>query len=235
MSNLPPATIPQRALSGIAPAGIRAKASQVLTNVVPANSTLILRASGLQFYMLTSSAALDIRPMAAGSVGFFDTVVTGTGKNFEPINAFEQLEVKNNYAFPVVFSLFIGWDDWIDKRLIIAGNLNPAVIYPTYPTPNAATVVNIPDLSGTTFTDINGGKWYAINRVAIQIFNPDAGVTLLVQRAGSVVANGPAVGIVYPTTSLRIDASGNYCLNVGGGNVNAVVSEIYNSVINPIP
>jgi len=78
-------------------------------------------------------------------------------------------------------------------------------------------------------------KWYAVNRVAILIFNPDAGVTLLLQKAGSVVANGPAIGIIYPTTSLRVDASGNYCLQLGGANINAVVSEIYNAVVNPLP
>jgi hypothetical protein len=225
--------LPERAVTGIAPHGIRAKGSQVITNVVAANSTLPLRASGTQFYMLTSSAALNIRPMAAGAVGFFDTIVTGTGKNFGGVNAFEQLEVQNTNAFAVIFSLFIGWDDWIDKRLIVASNTNPQVTYPTYPTPNAAAVVNINDLSGQTFLDINGGKWYAVNRVAIQIFNPDAGVTLLLQKAGSVVGNGPAIGIIYPQTSLRIDTSGNYCLQLGGANINAIVSEIYNAVVNP--
>jgi hypothetical protein len=228
-------TIPQRALTGIAPNGTRAKGSQIITNVVAANGTLPLRVSGSQFYMLASSAAVDIRPMAAGSVGFFDTIVTGTGKNFNDINAFEQLEVKNNNNFAVVFSLFVGWDDYIDKRLIVASNTNPQVAYPTYPTPNAAAIVDITDLSGQAFTDINGGKWYAINRVAILIFNPDTGVTLLVQKATSIVGNGPAVGIVYPQTSLRLDFSGNYRLNLGGANINAVVTEIYNSVVNPIP
>lgn len=233
---LPPPvqTIPQRALTGIAPGGIRAKGSQVITNVVAANGTLPLRVSGSQFYMLTASAAVDIRPMAAGSVGFFDTIVTGTGKNFGNVNAFEQLEVKNNNAFAVIFSLFIGWDDYIDKRLIVASNTNPQVIFPTYQVPSSAAVVNINDLSGQAFVDINGGKWYAVNRVAIQIFNPDTGVTLLLQKAGSVVGNGPAIGIIYPQTSLRIDASGNYCLQLGGANINAIVSEIYNAVVNPI-
>ena len=183
--------------------------------------------------MLSCSAEVNIRPMAAGSVGFFDAHVTGTGKEFGDVNAFEQLEIQNNNAFAVVFSLFVGWDGYIDKRLIVAGNVNPAVIYPTYQTPNSAAVVNINDLSGQSFTDINGNKWYAVNRVAIQIFNPDPGVTLLLQKAGSIVANGPAVGIIYPQTSLRVDAGGNYCLQLGGANINAVVSEIYNSVVNP--
>lgn len=226
--------VPARALTGIAPGGIRAKGSQVITNVVVAGGTLPLRVTGSQYYMITCSAAVNIRPMAAGSVGFFDTHVTGTGKEFGDVNAFEQLEIFNPNAFAVVFSLFVGWDGFIDKRLIVAGNTNPAVIYPTYPTPNAGPLVNINDLAGQSFVDINGGKWYAINRVAIQIFNPDAGVTLLLQKAGSVVGNGPAVGIIYPQTSLSIPASGNYCLQLGGANINAIVSEVYNSVVNPV-
>lgn len=234
---LPPAiqSVPQRALTGIAPGGIRAKGSQIITNVVAGNGTLPLRVSGSQFYMLTCSAPVNIRPMAAGSVGFFDSIATGTGKNFGEINAFEQLEIQNTNSFAVVFSLFIGWDDFIDKRLIVASNQNPQVLFPTYPTPNSATNVNITDLSGQAFVDINGGKWYAINRVAILAFNPDTGVTYNIQKFGSVVAGGPAVGVVYPQTSLRLDISGNYCVNVGGGNINAVISEIYNSVVNPIP
>lgn len=225
----------QLAVTGIAPRGIRAKASQVITNVVAANSTLPLKVSGSSYYVLTTSAAINIRPSAAGSVGIFDSHSTGTGKKVGDVNAFDMLEIQNNLAFPVVFSIFVGWDDYIDKRLIVATDINPQVIYPTYPTPNAAAVVNINDLSGQTFTDINGNKWYALNRVAILVFNPDTGVTLLLQKAGSVVGNGPAVGIIYPQTSLRIDASGNYCLQLGGANINAVVSEIYNAVKNPIP
>lgn len=226
--------VPTRALTGIAPGGTRAKASQIITNVVVAGGTLPLRVTGSQYYMLTCSAPVNIRPMAAGSVGFFDSHSTGTGKEFGDVNAFEQLEIFNPNSFTVVFSLFIGWDGFIDKRLIVAGNVNPAVLFPTYQTPNTAPVVNINDLAGQSFVDINNGKWYAINRVAIQIFNPDPGVTLLLQKAGAVAANGPAVGIIYPQTSLSIPASGNYCLQLGGANINAIVSEVYNSVVNPV-
>lgn len=233
---LPPpvSTAANMAITGIAPHGIRAKGSQILTNVVAANSTLPLRVTGSQYYVLVASAAINIRPLSAGSVGNFDSHTPGTGKEFGDTNEFEQIEIQNTNAFPVVFTIFVGWDGFIDKRLILATQQTPQVVYPTYPTPNAAAVVNITDKSGQTFQDINLGKWYALYRVAILIFNPDAGVTLLVQKAGSVVSNGPAIGIVYPTTSLRLDVQGNYCLNVGGGNINAVVSEIYAAVVNPV-
>lgn len=225
----------QLAVTGIAPRGIRAKASQIITNVVGANTTLPLPVTGSSYYVLTASAKVDIRPMSAGSVGIFDTHVTGTGKRVGDVNAFEMLEVKNNNAFPVVFSIFVGWDDYIDKRLIVATDTNPQVAFNTYDTPNSAAIVNITDKSGQTFTDINGGKWYAINRVAILVFNTDGGVSLLVQKANSVVGNGPAVANVPPLTAVRLDFSGNYRINLGGANINAIVTEIYNAVANPIP
>lgn len=221
------------AVSGIAPRGTRGKASQVITSVVPALGTLPLRVSGSAYYVIQTSAALLIRPSAAGSVGFFDSHTTGTGKDLGDLNAFDMLEVQNTTALAIVFQIFVGWDGYIDKRLILANQNTPQVVYPTCKTASSAAVVNINDLSGSQFTDVNGNKWYALYRVAILIFNPDTGVTLLVQKAGSITASDFAIGVVYPQTSLRLDVAGNYCLNLGGANINAIVSEIYASLPSP--
>lgn len=221
------------AVTGIAPRGTRGKASQVITGVVPALGTLPMRVSGSAYYMIQTSAALQLRPSGGGQVGFFDAHTTGTGKELGDLNAFDMVEVQNLNNFAVVFQLFVGWDGFIDKRLILANQNTPQVVFPTYKTASSATVVNINDLSGTQFTDVNGGKWYALYRVAILIFNPDTGVTLLVQKAGSIIAADFAVGVVYPQTSLRLDIAGNYCLNLGGATINAIVSEIYASLPSP--
>ena len=223
-------TLAQLAQSGIAPNGIRGKGSQIINNIIAANGSLPLKVSGTQYYVLLATASIEIRPSGPGVVGYFDAHTAGTGKNLSQLNAFDMLEIKNTNAFPVVFSICVGWDDFIDKRLILATQQTPQVIYNTYDTPNSATSVDIDDLSGQAFTDINGNEWYALYRVAILAFNPDAGVTYFIQVSGSVVANGPAVGIVYPLTSLRLDASGDYTVNVGGGNVNAIISEIYAAI-----
>lgn len=221
------------ARTGIAPRGKRAKASQVITNVVAANSTLPLMVSGSEYYVIVASAPIQLRPSAAGSVGFFDSHTPGTGKVLGELNAFDMLEVKNENAFAVIFQIFVGWDEYIDKRLILANQSTPQVAYPTYTTPSSAALVDITDRAGQAFTDINGGRWYALNRVAIIISNTDSGVTLLVQRAATVVANGPAIAAVQPLTSIRLDVSGNYRLHLGGAMINAIVSEIYAALPNP--
>lgn len=203
--------------------GSRAKSSVQINNLIPAGGTLPLPVSGVNFYLLLASAAVKIRP----SGGNFDEYTTGTGLNLDPANAFELLEIRNDNSFAVAFSIFVGWDSYDDRRLILAQQQTPQVAYPTYPVASAAAVITINDLSGTLITDINLRQWYAIYRVAMLFFNPDTGVTFNVQKSGSIVPGGPAVGVVYPLTSLRLDFSGNYIVNLGGANINAIVSEIY--------
>lgn len=203
-----------------------AKSSQIFNNVVAAGGTFPISLSGTQYYLLIATLPILVRP----SGGSFDTHVAGTGKQFLEQNSFDKVEIFNPNAVAVVFSIFIGWDDYIDKRLILANQQTPQVVYPTYPTPNAATSLAIPDISGSQFADINATLWIALYRVAMLFFNPDTGVTYLVQKTGAATASGPAIAAVYPQTSLRIDAEGDYALHVGGGNINAIVSEIYAAI-----
>lgn len=212
--------------SGASLGTVKSRTSITINNIVPANSTLQVPATGTQFYVVIQSAPISVRP----SGGVFNQYEQGTGLQLEEINAFQLLEVKNDNAFPVVFSLFVGFDQYIDNRLILTNTGQQLVAFPTYPVASVAAGVAINDLAGTKFADINGGQWYALSREAIYIFNPDAGVTLLLQESGSIVAGGPAVGIIYPLTSLRYAAQGDYSLSVGGGNINAIVSELYNAI-----
>jgi hypothetical protein len=202
-----------------------------LRNIVPAATatvpgTLNLPAFGTQFYFRVLTGTLHVKTKSMT----FSPYEQGEGQNFDFDNAFDLLEFRNDNAYPVVFEVCISFAGFIDNKLILSQGTNFAVAYPTYPTPSSAAVVDINDLSGTKITDINGDQWYAINREAILVFNNDTGVTLLLQLKGSVTANNLAVGIIYPVTSIRFDFSGDYCLNVGGGNINAIVSEIYNCI-----
>lgn len=202
------------------------KSSQRIANVIPAGQTVPLPVAGNFFYVTAATAAFDIKP----SGGVFQSFSVGTGLNLLPQNSFNQIQVRNTTGNSIAFEMFVGFDGFIDNRVIISDAGGKQVAYPTYPTANAATSVAINDLSGGSFTDINGNKWYALSRVTIIISNVDAGVTLLLQKSGSVVSGGPAIAAIYPVTALRYDASGNYALNTGGGNINAIVSEIYNAV-----
>lgn len=194
--------------------------------VVPANSVAPVPCAGTTFYVTVSTGPVDIRPIG----GVFNTYTNGKGLKLKLENAFPSLEVRNTTSNPLVVQLFVGFDEFIDNALILANTGQALVANPTNPTASVATNINIPDLSGGAFTDINGVEWYALQREAIYVFNPDAGVTLLLQRFGSVVANGPAVAVIYPVTSLRYPASGDYCINVGGGAINAIVSELYQAI-----
>lgn len=205
---------------------VLSRSSITINNIVPAGGVLPVPCAGTQFYVIVQTGALLIRP----SGGVFNAYTQGTGLQLEEINAFSLLEIKNENAFPVVFSLFIGFDQYIDNRLILANTGELLVARPTYPVASTAAAVNINDISGAAFQDINGNSFYALSREAIYIFNPDPGVTLLLQLSGSAVANGRAVAVIYPLTSLRYAAAGNYSLSVGGGNINAIVSELYNAL-----
>lgn len=193
---------------------------------IPANSTVPFAAQGTQFYVLVTSAPVNIRP----SKGSFNAYNVGQGLQLDEENAFSSIEVQNTTANPIAVSIFVGFDSFIDNTLVLNNASNPAVAFPTYPTPNAAATINITDKAGTAFTDINGGKWIAVNRVAILVFNTDSGATYFIQKSGSAVSNGPAIGAVFPLTAIRLDVTGNYTMATGGGNINVIVSEIYNAI-----
>lgn len=195
-------------------------------NVVAAGGSLTVPIAGTQFYVVFASAPLTIKPYGNGFGS--DVVYTqGTGQQFSDAQAFSLLAISNPSAGPVVFQLFIGFNQFIDRRLIIENSLQQQVTNPTQPTASTATAIAIPDLSGQTLTDINGIIWYAVQRVCIFVFNVSTGTTLLLQKAGAASSSGPAIAAIYPQTSVRIDTSGNYSMSVGGGVIPAIVSELY--------
>lgn len=208
---------------GQAPKSPQGRGSLKLRNVVPAGGSVPFPIAGSFFYVTAASGSIEVRP----SGGDFTPYDVGTGLTFALENSFAQIEVRNPSAVnAVAFEIVYGFDTFIDNRVIIASNITQQVAYPTAPAVGAVNI-NIPDISGAPFTDINGNSWYAIAREGIYIGNTDAAATYLLQKFGSVVANGPAVAPIYPLTTLRYASAGNFCLNVGGGAINAIVSEIY--------
>lgn len=182
-------------------------------------------ASGNQFYVLATSAPVSIKGIRAANIGTQNQFSTGQGQKVA--NGFETLEVNNYTLFPVVCLIWVGFDDFINDQLILNTTTIQNIAYPTYSAASSAAFIDIPDLSGTTFFDINGKKWAAVNRVCILVFNDDSGVTFNLQKFGSRVSNGPAIATCFPDTPTRFDISGGYSISTGGGSVNAIVSEIY--------
>lgn len=212
---------------GRPPATPKNRTSIFVSNIIQPGETIPLSVAGNTFYVTVATAELQIRP----GKGAFNGYTVGTGLDLDLSNSFELLEVANPNAFAVVFQIFVGFDRYIDKRLYLDTTNLPLVTIPTYPVPNTAPAVPIIDLSAQVVTDINGQEWYAISRQSILIANVDAGVTLLVQQFGSVVANGPAIGAVPPLTSWQVATSGDFTLHLGGANINAIVAEIYQCLI----
>ena len=213
------------------------KSSRQIPVVVPAGVAIngsvnpgefAITQTGNLFYVLSTSAPITLQPVRAGSIGNANIFSTGQG---QPVSdGFDTLTVKNFSLFPIVCLIWVGYDSFINDQLYLVNSAYSQVANPTYPLANAAAVVNIPDLSGQSFFDINGKKWGALSRVAILVFNTDSGVSVTLQKAGALTATGPAVGLIYPLTPVRFDIAGDYCLCNGGGNVNCIVSEIYNAI-----
>jgi len=184
--------------------------------------------SGSRFYVLATSAPVEIQAQRAGSIGAANTF--GTGQGMPVADTFESLVVRNKTLFPIVALIWVGFDNFINDQLILLSSNFAQVCYPTYPLANAASVVNIPDLTGQPFTDINGKRWGALSRVCILVFNVDGGVVINLQKATATAANGVAVGACFPLTPTRFDFSGDYRFQLGGANINLIVSEIYNAI-----
>src|SRR6266568_3579745 len=202
------------------------RASFRYANICQPGQTLPVPASGTQFYFRVSTGTIQARP--AG--GVFSDYAQGQGMQLDDENAFDMLEVRNATTNAIVFEVFIGFQGFIDNQLILSFQTTRVVGFPTAKRASTQAIIDIIDKSGQQFTDINGNQWYALYREAFYVFNPDAAVTLLVKKAASITSNDDAIAVVYPVTSLRLPYSGNYRLNLGGANINAIVSEGYYAI-----
>ena len=207
---------------GIVPIGKANRGSQIITTIIPANSSIPVLVAGDTFYLTLATAQVSIKPNRGVEANYS----AGTGLKTED-NPFDQLQITNPNANNVIISLFVGFGDYIDNRVILYDPLVKNIVYPTFPIANAGTNVLIPDRSGSAITDINGTVYLALSRVGIYVSNLElASVYYIRDFAASI---GIALGI-QPSTSIVYPASGNYSLNNGGSPVNAIVSEIYQAV-----
>jgi hypothetical protein len=206
------------------------RTSQQITNVVANNKMLSFPCNGNRFMLQASSAKLQIRPRNGSSTGAFQEYEAGTGLIIPVENGFDFIDIKNTSGNDAAFTLFVGYDDYIDNRLIVYNPNFKQVVYQTYENGTPSTDVSIPDLSGQAFLDLNGGKWYAVQRTAILIFNLSDATTYKVRGA---TAPNKIIGAVYPATTLRIDAAGNFKIS-DAANVDVIVSEIYSATPNPV-
>jgi hypothetical protein len=225
----PVATNDNRTTSqGAAPRSPLAKTSRIISLVIGAGVTLPLSVTGNTFFLTVCTNELHIRP----SGGIFTPHFQGTGLDLDLENSFTMLEVFNPGDAAVTFEIFVGFDRYIDKRLILQSAQMPQVVFDTYPTASAATSVTFTDLSGgAAFQDINNNSWLPIYRVAILVFNTSTGDTYLLQKADTVTGSGPAIAAIFPQTGLNLPIQGDYRIATGSAaTVNVIASEIYAAI-----
>ena len=221
--------------------GSNSRTSAAWPMVVPPGQTITLQAGGNTFYLVSANVSVNIRP----DQGVFSAYVQGTGKNCD---FFSYLEVNNPGAQPAVLSLFVGWQDFIDNRLIISAASNSSVVFQTRPNqliPNDAIDIN--DKIGQAFA--SGGKsWLAVARTAVLVFNTDpATVLYLIAKPNDLYTVATTIAVIPPQTALRYDAGGDMALVWSGvapaptkppgwnpalPYFPAIVSEIYQAIPN---
>jgi hypothetical protein len=209
----------------------KAPQGTIFNQTVAAGQTVPITKRGNNAYIVLATGTIDMRPRGPHGTNEFSTYTQGTG--FENTD-FDIVDLRNSNTFSVVVSVWVGESGFIDKRLILATSGAGAiqnVVNPLWTgTGSAPAYVEVPDISGGSFTDINGKKWLAISRVQILISNLDSGNVMLLQKAGNHVFNTGAVFAIQPATEVGPAFQGSYCVVQNGGTINGLVAEVYQAI-----
>ena len=212
--------------AGLVPSSSPNRTAQIVNTIVAAGATLPISQAGEGFYIIAASGPVLVRPRG----GVWDSYYVGTGLKADPENAFDLVELRNpSAANSLTVSLWVGFGDYIDHRLLAISDLFFPIVYATYPTPAAAAQIDIPDLSGTQIDDVNGTPWLALNRIALQASNNDPANFLQI-RDWALSTPVRSIITVFPLQSVTLPISGDFRCKIGAGNIDAVVSEIYNCI-----
>ena len=211
-------------VGGLVQPGALKRSAQIINTIIPAGVTLPIFQAGQAFYVIACNGPLSIRPRD----GVFASYYVGTGVRADPGNLFDLLEVKNANAYPVTLSLWVGFGDFIDNRLIPVSDLFFPIVFPTYPVAGALTSIDLPDRSGTAILDIDGTTWLALSRLQILMTNFDGANPMpVVNRTGAVIGR---VFACLPNTSAVLEFAGDYRITLGAVALNCLVSEVYNCI-----
>lgn len=203
------------------------RTSQIITTILPAGATLPIFQAGDEFYIVVATAALKIKP----NNGSENEYVQGTGLKVNDQNIFANLQVRNDNPFNTVVQIFVGFGGYIDNRLITSDPNNYQAPYATYPIPNSAGTIDIPDLSGQAFIGVDGKTYLALSRRALYVSNLTLADTYNLQGIDGLPGSPLYLLGVFPQTSIVYEASGHLQIKVPSGNINALVSEVYNSIL----
>ncbi len=203
--------------SGSPVSGVGGTSFYIYDTVAPGQTTCYA-VSGTSFYVFSSNGTLSIQP----SGGYFVEYTQGTGLMKKDGNTLTQLNVQNTGATAVTFILFVGFDEFIDRRVVLVnGPLTAAV-----PVQNAAT-----KNKGTGKTTIAGGSTdtYAgtangsAARKSITVTNNDGAQTLQVFDSTNTL-----FATIQPAMAWFMESSDVWKVhNANGGAVAYNVGEVY--------
>lgn len=200
------------------------RTSQIVTTILPPGTTFPLYQAGDNFYLVVATDVIKIKP----NNGSENEYVQGTGLKVDDLNIFKNIQLRNDGSKAVVVKIFVGFGGYIDNRLIVYDPSVLQVVYPTAPINNTVNQIDIPDRSATAVTISNGLKYLLLNRQAIYVSNLDSGLVY------SISAPAPSTDIflsVQPQSNILFPVSGDYRIKIPSGNINAIVSEVYNAIL----
>jgi hypothetical protein len=216
--------------AGLVPAAAIKRTAQIVNTIVPAGQTLPIYQAGEAFYIIFANGVVQIRP----TDGTFNGYTTGTGVRADPQNNFPMLEVRNENAFAVVLSLWVGFGDYIDNRINLTSSPVVPVTVPGYDFKigPASNNVVIPDLSATPYTDFAGNNWLLVSRASLLVSNADNSVIFALHRRGVAIQENAAFLLAFPTMSINVDVQEDIGVNEWGGASNLVgtIAELYNAI-----
>ena len=197
---------------------------RMVTVPIGPGNTERVTSRGTVAYFVVASAQVNMK----ADSNDYSLYYQGTGLN--SVDPFDILTLQNPNDFPIAIALWVGFNSFIDRRLILNTFQQPNVVNPLITVPGSSGSLAIPDLSGNTFVDINGVTWIAVNRQQILISNVDTTNLILLQKFGNSTWNTGAIFAVQPLTEIGLNIQGNYQLVQNGGVLNCLVSESYSAI-----
>lgn len=143
-----------------------------ISAVIPAGETVSYPITGSQFYLVTATAPVQIKPDPGGA---FVPYYQGTGQIVP--GGFTLLQVTNGNSNDVVVQIVCSDKDYVDRRLLNNQVAQPYIVAPIgiwdqiFPGPPVVFALNCPDRSNSLIEDIQGNEWLAITRISINVQN----------------------------------------------------------------
>ncbi len=176
-----------------------AKSSYFQEVVLIAGQTLQLALAGNVFYIVATTAAVDIRPRG----GTYNSYNLAQGLRVLPENAWGILEVHNPEVITTTFTLFIGFDEFIDNQLVLSSASIAQIV---------AGIVNVVGVVyGPVANSLNNtsGSLGSFRSFAITLISGTMTINgILVSAAGTII-NYPYSGAVFPSPAF--DATAGVC------------------------